>query len=582
MEPLLRPTSSIAYGDLSTHPPAHLVLYAHDRRLTGTLELGPPGAPNVTLSFVGGFVRRTRGVHPIYLGGVLYELGFIDSAMLNATLRDVARRRRPHGAVLLERRAITRAQLAAGLREQTERRLTQAASLSRAFTWHFHPGADLLAGQGGDDWPDVSPVGAMWRAMRDDAPDAVMARAMACLADHPVRLRSSIELSEFGFAEDELALVLRMREPVRRSQLEELARHGERRVDRLLFGLLLARKLEVLDPGGHVAPLKRLTPPPSSEFTVHERGGPAQRVPTFSVRVPAPGHATSGEHQEVKASGTQMRAVRIPVADTRSVEAMREAIRLRAQTIAFEDHFQALGVARDATPADVRATFFRLARIWHPDRLAPELASVHDECVRVFTQLTVAYRTLTSPDARARYMVELDMRAAQPPDGVEAGHDPAADVQAAEAALAQGHRARAEVLAERALAVAPDDGEAQALVVWLEALRPENQREDHTRRSIGKLDAILESNPACAKAYFHRAMLHRRVNDHRLAVRDLRDVLSLQPRHEGAMRELRLFEMRIKNGTISRASLSAKATSSAPKKYDSIGEMVAGWLRRRD
>jgi molecular chaperone DnaJ len=66
--------------------------------------------------------------------------------------------------------------------------------------------------------------------------------------------------------------------------------------------------------------------------------------------------------------------------------------------LAAPDFYNILGVARGATQDDVKRAYRILARRWHPDR-NPQDA---DAEIR-FKDITVAYRTLSDPDRRARY-----------------------------------------------------------------------------------------------------------------------------------------------------------------------------------
>lgn len=65
------------------------------------------------------------------------------------------------------------------------------------------------------------------------------------------------------------------------------------------------------------------------------------------------------------------------------------------------DYYSILGVPYDATSEEVRNAYFQLARQLHPDRnSAPEK---HEQ----FLQLQAAYETLSNPEKRAAYDVNL-------------------------------------------------------------------------------------------------------------------------------------------------------------------------------
>jgi hypothetical protein len=580
-------------GELATHPPEHLIMRAHAQRFTGTLELGTRAAldadrPEASVAFATGMVRKIKAVQPLYLGSVLYERGLIDTQTLNDSLGEVARSKRPHGAVLLARRAITRADLDEALRDQMERRLALLVSLPSELSWRFYLEADGLSGYGGEDWPSVAPCIGVWRGIRDHASDAQVARATARLADHPVRVREPFNAAQYGFSGDELSLIASLREPVRASELGAEAPRRRRLAERMLYCLVIGRELDVLDSEGRTAPLRPATPAVSAA-----RGGRApfaQPAPggSFSLRLPAVG--VSGEYRS--AAQSRSREEVTPVSLTVPAAVQREAIRRRARGIESEGYFRALGLARDATSVDVQAAYHRLAKIWHPDRLPAELRVVRGESATVFAYLTKAYQTLTNAEERAAYVRGLANEESGgsngPTSGVMRAADPSVEFRAAEQALARGQRDRAELLARRAHEARPDDGDYAAFLVWVEALRPENHDEHSTARLIAALDDVIETHTASTRAYFYRGLLHKRANHVRLALRDFRDVLVLEPKHADAEREIRLYEMRLRNGTLTagvrpasgETNAAARAGNGAPPRHDSVGKLIASWLKK--
>src|SRR5579862_6992343 len=68
------------------------------------------------------------------------------------------------------------------------------------------------------------------------------------------------------------------------------------------------------------------------------------------------------------------------------------------------DHYEVLGVAKNAKPAEIRAKFHELARVFHPDRYRAE---DDDTAQRTFVRINAAYNTLIDPDKRARYDKKL-------------------------------------------------------------------------------------------------------------------------------------------------------------------------------
>jgi DnaJ-class molecular chaperone len=68
--------------------------------------------------------------------------------------------------------------------------------------------------------------------------------------------------------------------------------------------------------------------------------------------------------------------------------------------VKFQDYYSLLGVARDATPEDIKKAFRKLAMQWHPDR-HPEKERPAAEAR--FKQISEAYEVLSDPQKRKRY-----------------------------------------------------------------------------------------------------------------------------------------------------------------------------------
>ena len=87
-----------------------------------------------------------------------------------------------------------------------------------------------------------------------------------------------------------------------------------------------------------------------------------------------------------------------------------EGVRARARDIAREDARTAIGVRVGMSPEATRAAYFRLARLWHPERIPSALAEVRAECNFVFDRLAEAHRLLGEEAAAER-------KASIPPEG---------------------------------------------------------------------------------------------------------------------------------------------------------------------
>ena len=81
----------------------------------------------------------------------------------------------------------------------------------------------------------------------------------------------------------------------------------------------------------------------------------------------------------------------------------------------FKDYYQIMGLARDASQADIKRAYRQLARKYHPD------VSKEPNAEERFKEMQEAYEVLKDPEKRAAYdRIEKDWKAGQefhpPPD----------------------------------------------------------------------------------------------------------------------------------------------------------------------
>jgi curved DNA-binding protein CbpA len=72
------------------------------------------------------------------------------------------------------------------------------------------------------------------------------------------------------------------------------------------------------------------------------------------------------------------------------------------------DYFGVLKVPRDATPADIKAAYYRESRAYHPDRFAalPD-AALRDLVGRIYRRINEAYTVLRDDAKRGKYLADV-------------------------------------------------------------------------------------------------------------------------------------------------------------------------------
>jgi hypothetical protein len=237
--------------------------------------------------------------------------------------------------------------------------------------------------------------------------------------------------------------------------------------------------------------------------------------------------------------------------DTRPVgpaELGADGVRLRAARIDQEDPYTTLGLRSGASVEAARAAFFRLARLWHPDKIPASLDDVRAECQHVFVRLGAAHRNITELRGRVDMDALLgygDATAAN--DSVAPPAPPAptrSTLRDADAALARNDIARAEAIASALTSAGADGPAARALLAWCAVGAGTSADPEVLQRGVASLDKVLTGDPECVRALFYRAQLSKRLGHADAALRDYRKVVRLDPRHVDAQREVRLADRR--------------------------------------
>lgn len=495
-------------------PLAQLLLKLCEEHATGSLELLTARAEEMaTVVFTRGRVTKVRTSAGIcYLGSVLYELGYITSDQLDASLLELAKARKPHGRILLERGTVTLDQLATGLREQILRKLTHLFTFGPKSTFSFHE-TDLLPEYGGRDMVLVDPMPAIWRGIRDTATADHVRALLTRLGTSRCRLVSGSGIERFQFQADEQSVVECLRiKPMSVAELHALGVLPPASVGLLVYCLLLSKQLE-----------------------------PQQAAPDRSISGPRP---TTTPFRGMLGAPT---VLHMPANTGERARAILERVR----TIGEEDYFRRLNVGRDASRLQIDRAFSALAAQWDPSALPPELLSVRQDCARILLAIGEAYQTLTNPAKRDAYTRDLTLgkaRLALQRDLAASGcKEPYAG---AKACLARNDTERALRLAKAAQASDPDAAAPLALVAWIEAIDPCNQSVDATLDRVAMLDRAVAIDPICKDALYFRSQLHARLENHRAALRDLKILLEVDPNHPEGMRAFRLYQLRIRRGSI--------------------------------
>ncbi len=232
------------------------------------------------------------------------------------------------------------------------------------------------------------------------------------------------------------------------------------------------------------------------------------------------------------------------------------------------DHFAVLQLGRDAPADKVRDSYFRLAKVVHPDLPAFLVdAQLRADATRAFQAITLAHSVISDPAKRETYLAGLEtVKQAQLLNAltatVPASSSPSGRMQAvvtpetARIYLARGKNAlvrRDWVVAQDALSLAcgglegADLREAQTGLGWAiynNLANPEFERLGKPRDLWQTVVAAGAKVAGSAQANYYLALWHKQHGEVRDLARYLEACLQLDPRHIEAQREKMLLERR--------------------------------------
>ena len=173
-----------------------------------------------------------------------------------------------------------------------------------------------------------------------------------------------------------------------------------------------------------------------------------------------------------------------------------------AARIEGADHFQVLGIPREAEVGRIKTAYFQLAKTWHPDAAPPgEPPEGRALRAEIFSRVAAAWGTLEDSARRTQYLEELK-------SGLSAQVDISRIYQAEQAfekvaSLVAG-RAYAEALqrVNEAIGFYPEEPEYAMWKAWLEfLLAGEAERKGVRATSERAIEAALKRSPKCAAGH---------------------------------------------------------------------------------
>jgi curved DNA-binding protein CbpA len=132
----------------------------------------------------------------------------------------------------------------------------------------------------------------------------------------------------------------------------------------------------------------------------------------MALRMTEPGEIKTDEEKEfapAMAGNAAETQEPVPAETAAAVASVtREIIQHTYESLEIQNHYEILGVGRNASPQEIKKAYFHHAKLYHPDRhFDPGMNDMKEKLEALFARIHDAYETLSSKTRRDKYNLDL-------------------------------------------------------------------------------------------------------------------------------------------------------------------------------
>lgn len=570
-------------GDLQRYPLPRLLFLLLKKTFTGWLEISAAESYNGSVFYRQGLPAFTDIPSSTdVLGRVLLEWGMISEEAFNQSLQQLARGDLLQGQILLRAGAIDQEGLVTGLTLQLQRKLSRLFTLVQASFAIFsgeHPhGKDAETSR-----VRVDPLRVIYQGVRNAFTLDRMQPELDKLQGLDITMRAAYEplLPRYGFGEEEQTLMPSLIQDAHSiPQLLKISNLSPLDTQMLIYTLWVTEALvtspsakaphPVPPPQGSEPP--KITPPPEESrtpiITLPPPEGPRPSLITppppeedihpvlttpledspFVTSAPTADENDFADFPKLNTgTGIPVSPIRrpttktaLPVIDPAAAQEQAALITKTYKRLQGQSHYEVLGLERTASVEQVRAAYFKLAKVYHPDKCtALGLDKLTTEAEEIFRLINEAHSVLGDPTARAAYEGELD------------SNGDARSALQAEIAFQRGvilirkkDFAAAHEAFKEACRLNDAEGEHHGWSAWALFKNAKLDREKTLPQVQKQLERAVELAPKSAQCHYFLGEVFLFMGNNRRAKACFEKTVQIQDWHIEANRHLRIMQMR--------------------------------------
>ena len=589
-------------GDFDRYPLPRLLFYLLKKKFTGQLICRPPEINAGRVYFREGKpVFTDLKLSQDFLGTILLQRNLINQAAYDESLQKLTNGKELHGQILIKQGALDQKKLVKGLRKQLYRKLIRLFPLTTT-TFALYSGEHKRGQENEEAKLSADPLWLIYHGIRNGFPREVMTKELQKLQGKSIRLKPEFaaQKKRYGMgAEEEGLLTLLEHSAADLSEVIRISNMGPLETEMLVYTLWTSEVVTVtqLEEKPAQAPMAPppLAPPLEAEGTGEVISAPPSRVagaesgPLSRVLTPPPSDdpdavgdmppLTAMEKKMLERRGIKSDAVEPPLApeppqpaaaeppvdedaplpfevsespaksafsqETQAASEHRRLVKETFDTMQEQNHYDVLGVQREASAGTVRDAYYKLAKQFHPDRCNQlGIRDVAPQSDEIFRRISEAHTVLSDPDEAKKYVEQLEGKTSK---------QEALGALEAEFVFQKGvfffrkkDYKKAREHFKEAYRLNSKEGEHLAWMAWTDYNDPQTKNSVEVRqRVVEQLEESLEISPRNSQIFYFLGEYFAAQAKDKEAIKYFNECLEVKPDHIEAERHLRVIRMRM-------------------------------------
>lgn len=322
------------------------------------------------------------------------------------------------------------------------------------------------------------------------------------------------------------------------AQLLEVSPTPKERLVRLRQVYLLMSTMAVR---ASLEPISMARPAAPSDDFVAPQAPPPQAAPQPAPQQNqsrGPSTARTERSGAVAANAAANAAADAGVAFNNADNEARAKVAAKFAELAGKDHWEVLGVPRDADANALKKAYFALSRDFHPDSFAGlQLGSTQRQLEDVFSVIQEAYAVLTDPAKRGEYDAKMNLEKGGGSSDIGAIFAAESDFNRVKNLVERGELVSAAKLMPKVVQVLASSEEARGYKLFLDWWGVKNTTT--ASEVIRELQNLHKLAPAAHALAEFQGWIHLETGNLKNAKGSFKRVLDVEPRSAGADRGMR-------------------------------------------